>query len=236
MPGIVLGLIPARGGSKGIPGKNLVALAGKPLLAYTVEAALAARRLDRVIVSTDDSAIAEAARTLGAEVPFLRPAELAADATPMLPVIEHALDWCAANGAPVRMVVLLQPTSPLRRARHIDDALALAENREAETVVSVVAVPHNFAPDSVMVEEDGRLKPYLDGPMVLRRQEKRRYLARNGPAILAVRGEVIRRGALYGEPTLGYEMDAVSSLDIDEPGDLWLAEQHIRRDHGATAQ
>lgn len=236
MQGIVLGLIPARGGSKAIPGKNLAPLAGRPLLAYTTEAALAATRLDRVIVSTDDAAIADAARDLGSEVPFVRPASLAGDTTPMLPVIEHAIDWCEKDGSPVGMVVLLQPTSPLRRAHHIDEAVGMAGTQNAETVVSVVEVPHNFSPDSVMVEDGRRLQPYLDEPMVLRRQEKRRYLARNGPAILAIRTSVIRRGVLYGDPTLGYEMDAEASLDIDEPEDLWLAEQYLQRRIDASPQ
>lgn len=232
MPDIVLGLIPARGGSKAIIGKNLTPLAGRPLLAYTTSAALQATRLDRIIVSTDDAAIAKEAIALGVEAPFLRPADLSGDTTPMLPVIQHAVDWCEKDGTPVGMVVLLQPTSPLRCAEHIDEALALADAENAETVVSVVSVPHNFSPDSVMVEQDGQLLPFLDGPMVLRRQEKSRYVARNGPAILAVRGSAIRRGTLYGNPTVGYEMTAATSIDIDEPEDLWLAQQYLTRKNG----
>src|SRR6185312_12148312 len=117
---MILGLVPARGGSKSIPRKNLAPLAGKPLLAWTADAALAARRLTRTVLSTDDVEIAELGRTLGLDVPFLRPAELAADATPMLPVMRHAADWFAARGGTVEAVVLLQPTSPLRTAAHID--------------------------------------------------------------------------------------------------------------------
>jgi CMP-N-acetylneuraminic acid synthetase len=235
MPDIVLGLIPARGGSKAIIGKNLIPLAGQPLLAYTISAALQASRLDRIIVSTDDTTIAKAAIAMGVEAPFLRPAELSGDTTPMLPVIQHAIDWCEKDGTPVGVVVLLQPTSPLRRAQHIDEALALADIENAETVVSVVSVPHNFSPDSVMVEQDGRLLPYQDGPMALRRQEKSRYLARNGPAILAVRVSTLRGGTLYGDPTVGYEMSAATSIDIDEPEDLWLAEQYLTRKNGNTS-
>lgn len=232
--GAIVGLVPARGGSKAIPGKNLVCLVGKPLLSYTAEAALGARTLDRVIVSTDDEAIAAAARDMGLDAPFLRPAELAGDDTPMLPVIAHALDWCEATDMEVAAIVLLQPTSPLREARHIDDAVALLRTEKAETVVSVVPVPHRYAPESVMTMTGGRLAPFVDGPMVLRRQDKQLLYARNGPAVLAIRTAVIRRGALYGEPTLGYEMDAASSLDIDEPDDLWLAEQYLRRRHAGA--
>jgi CMP-N,N'-diacetyllegionaminic acid synthase len=234
--GIVLGLIPARGGSKAIPGKNLVSLAGKPLLAYTAEAALAARSLDRVIVSTDDRSIAAAARDMGLEVPFDRPADLSSDETPMLPVIVHTLDWCEAEGMKVDVIVLLQPTSPLRQARHIDDVVARLRDSSAETVVSVVEVPHHFTPGSVMMMTNDRLMPFAEGPMILRRQDKEPIYARNGPAVLALRTSLIRRGALYGESTLGYEMDTESSLDIDVPEDLWLAEQYLRRRNDAATQ
>jgi CMP-N-acetylneuraminic acid synthetase len=232
---LVIGLIPARGGSKAIPGKNLTLLAGKTLLAFTAEAALAARTLDRVLLSTDDEMIAAAGRALGLEVPFLRPAALARDDTPMLPVIAHALDWCGSQNVPAGIVVLLQPTSPLRRSCHIDEAVRLLRDGGAATVVSVMAVPHRFTPGSLMtMTADRALKPLLDGPLVLQRQDKPRVFARNGPAILVVRREVIRGGALYGEPTLGYEMDAESSLDIDEPDDLWLAQQYLARHAAAT--
>jgi CMP-N,N'-diacetyllegionaminic acid synthase len=228
--GPIIGLIPARGGSKSIPRKNLAVVAGRPLLAYTARAALGAARLDRVILSTDDAEIAEAGRALGLEVPFLRPAALAGDETAMLPVMRHALDFLAESGSTATALVLLQPTSPLRSAGHIDEAVELLLDSGAETVVSIVEVPHNFGPTSVMTRHaDGSLTPFLPGPPILRRQDKPRVFARNGPAILAVRGAVLRRGALYGEPTLGYCMSAADSLDIDEPDDLWLAEQHIRR-------
>jgi CMP-N,N'-diacetyllegionaminic acid synthase len=226
----VVGLIPARGGSKSIPRKNLAMLAGRPLLAYTAAAALAARSLARTILSTDDDEIAETGRTLGLEVPFLRPPHLAGDAVEMLPVMHHVLDWLAEQGMARATLVLLQPSSPLRQARHIDEAVGMLNDSGAETVVSVVEVPHQFSPASVMVRHpDGSLTPFLPGPPILRRQDKPRVFARNGPAILAVRSTVLSRGALYGEPTLGYCMSAADSLDIDEPDDLRLAEHYIRR-------
>jgi CMP-N,N'-diacetyllegionaminic acid synthase len=233
---MILGLIPARGGSKSIPRKNLATLAGKPLLAWTAEAALGARRLGRIVLSTDDEEIADAGRRLGLDVPFLRPAELAQDDTPMLPVMRHAADWCAARGDALDAVVLLQPTSPLRRALHIDEAVALLlADGAADSVVSIVPVPHQFSPVSVMRLEGGRLSPFLPGPPILRRQDKPLVYARNGPAVLGVRIEALRRGVLYGPTTLGYVMDARSSLDIDDPDDLWLAEQILRKDgHGAA--
>ena len=221
----VLGLIPARGGSKAIPRKNIVDLAGKPLLAYTCQAALGCHSLTRVVLNTDDEEIAAVGRRYGAEVPFLRPENLAADETPILPVIQHTLAWLEKQaGFKTDIVVLLQPTSPLRQAIHIDEAVASMLQSGADTVVSVVAVPHNFNPVSVMrQEENGWLVPFASGEMILRRQEKPRVFARNGPAILAVRRGVLDTGKLYGERVLPYMMDWAASIDIDEPQDLEVA-------------
>ena len=119
MPGKVLGIIPARGGSKGIPGKNMRLLGGKPLLAYSIEAARASGVIDRLILSTDSEEIAALGREFGAEIPFMRPAELAADDTPMQAVLEHALAGLDEQGWRAEIVVLLQPTAPLRRPEHI---------------------------------------------------------------------------------------------------------------------
>jgi CMP-N-acetylneuraminic acid synthetase len=234
--GPVIGLIPARGGSKSIPRKNLAMLAGRPLLAHTAAAALAAKRLDRILLSTDDGEIAAAGRGLGIEVPFLRPPELAGDTADMLPVMRHALDFLDAHGVAAAAIVLLQPTSPLRTAANIDAAIELFVAERAETVVSIVEVPHQFNPVSVMTLDGGALRPFLPGPAILRRQDKPRVVARNGPAILIVGRETLRRGVLYGEKTLGYLMSAAESLDIDAPDDLWLAEQYLvrRADHKSS--
>jgi CMP-N-acetylneuraminic acid synthetase len=220
----VLGLIPARGGSKGIPGKNLALLCGRPLLAYTADAVKQSRKLTRTIVSTDDERIAECARSLGLEVPFMRPAPLAADDAPMLPVVQHALEAMKERGFDADMVVLLQPTSPLRRAEHIDAAIDWLERTAADSMVSVVEVPHQFNPVSVMRLEDGLLRPFLDGPTPTRRQDKPRVFARNGPAVLAVRAAVVRGGSLYGERSWPLGMSAEDSIDIDTPRDLQLVE------------
>jgi CMP-N-acetylneuraminic acid synthetase len=216
----VLGIIPARGGSKGIAHKNLAIVAGRPLLAYTADAARASRRLSRVIVSTDDPAIADAARALDLEVPFLRPSELARDATPMLPVVQHAIDAMSADGFAADAVVLLQPTSPLRRAEHIDRAVELLEASGSDSVVAVTEVPHQFNPVSVMRLDGERLVPFLDGPQVYRRQDKPLVFARNGPAVLATRVDVVRRGSLYGDDSRPLVMTPDESLDIDSQSDL----------------
>jgi CMP-N-acetylneuraminic acid synthetase len=220
----VLGVIPARGGSKGIPSKNLALLGGRPLLAYTADAAKASRTLTRTIVSTDDSAIADCARALGLEVPFLRPAALATDDVPMLPVLQHAIGAMRESGCEADIVVLLQPTTPCRRVEHIDAAVNCLQRTHADSVVSVVEVPHQFNPTSVMRLDEGRLRPFVEGDAVTRRQDKPRLFARNGPAVLAVHARVIEAGSLYGEQTLPLMMTPDESIDVDTPWDLQIAE------------
>jgi CMP-N,N'-diacetyllegionaminic acid synthase len=220
----VLGVVPARGGSKGIPRKNVVTVGGRPLLAYTADAALASQRLTRVVISTDDPAITETARGLGLEAPFLRPAELASDEAPMLAVLQHAVKEMTTGGFRPDAVVLLQPTSPLRRAEHIDRAIELLESTGADSVVSVVEVPHQFSPSSVMTLDGDRLRPFSDGPPPTRRQDKPKTYARNGPAVLAVRTSVLERGSLYGDDCRPFVMSDAESLDIDSADDLRVFE------------
>lgn len=215
----VVGLIPARRGSKGIRRKNLAPLAGKPLIVWTVEAARASETLTSVVVSTDCEEIAAAAQ--GAQI-LRRPAELAKDDTPMRAVIDHAF---GELGQP-EVLVLLQPTSPLRSSRHIDEAVALLLGSEADSIVSVVEVPHRFAPESLMSLEDGRLAPL--GPAPTRRQDKRPVYARNGPAVLALRPDRLGDD-LYGGDCRPYVMRPEDSVDIDEPFDLELAEHLLAR-------
>ena len=234
---IFVGVIPARGSSKGIPQKNLAPCDGKPLLAYTAEAALKSPCLSRVILSTDSKEIAEVGSKLGLEVPFLRPATLAQDDTPMLAVLQHLLNWLGKNHGTPDALVLLQPTSPLRQARHITEAAGLFQGHNAATVVSVTPVPHQFTPVSLMEMRDGRLTPWLkDQPQVLQRQNKPLLYARNGPAVLIIRTDVIASGQLYGEPTLGYVMPASDSVDVDGPEELKFAQMLLRarREGGAA--
>jgi CMP-N-acetylneuraminic acid synthetase len=221
----VLGLIPARGGSKGIPRKNLVPLGGRPLIAYTCEAALGSRRLTRTIVSTDDADIAGAAERCGVAAPFLRPAHLAADDTPMLDVLQDALATLARDERYIPdAIVLLQPTSPFRGARHIDAAVDLLEATGADSVVSVVEVPHQFTPASLLSMDGDRVRPWSGSAGPLRRQDKPRLFARNGPAVVAVLRRVIEQGRLYGEDTRALVMRRDESIDIDDTFDLQVAE------------
>lgn len=216
---MVVGLIPARGGSKGIPRKNVALLSGRPLIAWTLEAARGSSRLDRIAVSTDDAEIAAIARVARAEV-VDRPAELAADDTPMRDVILHALD---ALGEP-EVLVLLQPTSPLRRAEHVDAAVALLEETGADAVVSVVEVPHAFAPASLMELDGDRLRP-LDPTPYPTRADKPRVYARNGPAVLVLRTAGLReRSGLFAGDCRAYPMEPRDSLDVDDAFDLEVAE------------
>ena len=222
----ILGVIPARGGSKGIRRKNLAPLGGRPLLAHTCDAARGSRTLTRVMVSTDDDEVAAEAMKLGIEVPFLRPAALAGDDTPMLDVLVDLLSTLAGRqsyrpGA----VVLLQPTSPFRRAEHIDAAVDAFLGSGADSVVSVVAVPHQFTPSSLMRLDGDRLVPAQDGPAAVRRQDKPQLFARNGPAVVVIRTSVLlEQRALYGADTRALVMSREDSLDIDDAFDLELAE------------
>lgn len=229
----VLGLIPARGGSKGIPRKNIALVAGRPLLAYTCDAALGSASLGRVVLSTDDEEIAAVGRQCGVEVPFLRPAQLASDDAPASGVVNQALHWLADNEHyRPDAVVLLQPTSPLRLACHVDEAVAELEGSTADSVVSVVEVPHAYNPVSVMRLKGDRLVPFLaaQGAVITRRQDKPRLYARNGPAVLVSRSGIVARGSLYGETIRPYRMGWPESLDIDTPEDLELAEYYLRHD------
>ncbi|MCL0102267.1 acylneuraminate cytidylyltransferase family protein [Dehalococcoidia bacterium] len=221
----ILGLIPARGGSKGIPGKNLAPLCGRPLLSYTCDAAVQSKHITRTIISTDSLEIAKVAQEHNVERPFLRPPELSGDDAPMLSVITHALSILEENeGYTPDAVALLQPTSPLRRAEHIDSAISLLIETGADSTVTVIQVPHHFNPASLMVMQGNRIVPYHDGELILQRQKKPKVLARNGPAVLVTRrSTLLENDSLYGNDCRPVLMEEQDSLDIDTPFDLELA-------------
>jgi CMP-N,N'-diacetyllegionaminic acid synthase len=223
----VLAIIPARGGSKGIPRKNIALLKGKPLISYTVRAAIDAERVDRVVVSTDDEEIRSVAAQWGAEVPFLRPAELATDDASSVDVVQHCLDTLKNDFRYVPdVIVLLQPTSPLRNERHIDEAIELfTADPDCDACVSVMEVPHNFSPFSVMVKNGKYARPYLEWDQSRNsRQMKPTFLARNGAAIYITSESFFRmHRKLYGQHTVPYYMDRITSIDIDESLDLKIA-------------
>jgi CMP-N,N'-diacetyllegionaminic acid synthase len=227
----VLGVITARGGSKGIPGKNLKLLAGKPLIAYTLETAADSDVFDRLIVSTDDRAIADVARAYGCEVPFLRPPELAEDDTPHLPVMQHAVAWLRDQEAyKPDAVMILQPTSPLRRPEDIRDAVALLRQSGADSVLTVSEVSAHMHPmRTLRVAEDGAATLFVTGEPVRRRINRRQDLpaawVMNG-AIYAFRTAVLfaDEPSLYGDRTVALKMPAPYGISIDEPDDWDAAE------------
>ena len=225
----VLAVIPARGGSKGVPRKNLKPLAGKPLVAYTIETAQAVAALDAIVLSTDDEDIAQVGRELGLDVPRLRPAELATDHTPMLDVLQHEVAEAERAGTAVDVVVLLQPTSPLRRAHHIEACLALLSDVAADAVVTVRPVPDEHNPAWVYRRDaEGRIRLWDGSPAPIpRRQDLAPAFHRDG-LVYAVRRDVLmERGSLYGEVTLGHVVDDVPLVNIDTPADWALAEACI---------
>ena len=223
----VLALISARGGSKGISRKNIKPLAGKPLIAWTIEAARQAHGIDRLIVSTEDEEIAEVARQYGAEVPFMRPASLAADDTPGIAPVLHAMaqlpgfDW----------ILVLQPTSPLRSPADIEGILERCRSSGASSAVSVCEVSkHPYW----MYECDaaGQLQPLIAGhPKITRRQELPSAYALNGALYLARTDWLIERKAFVGPDTLGFIMPDDRSADLDTLQDWHWVEYLIERHH-----
>lgn len=221
----ILGLIPARGGSKGIPRKNVTPLAGRPLIAHTFASARQSAMLTRVVLTSDDPEALDLARQWRIDAPFVRPPELSGDNVPMVPVVRHALAALeAADGYRPRYLVILQPTSPLRTARHIDEALAKLVACGADSLVSVTPTAHNSIPETIMRLEGDHLFPFIpmDEAKHLR-QARPTYYSRNG-AIYACRAAcVLQDGSLYGSRIAAYVMPPEASLDIDTPYDLHLA-------------
>lgn len=214
----VTAIIPARGGSKRLPKKNLALLCGKPLLQYTIDAGLQSQSVRRVIVSTDDPEIARLSTDLGAHSVLIRPAELATDTATTSEVLVHIARELATSSSPPEVLVLLQPTSPMRRAAHVDEAVDLLFRLSADTVTAVRLVSDH--PYFMWRREGECIHPLFS----LEHQEPGRvvlpeYFIENG-SILVVRRLSLLRHGLYGPRTVPYVMDAVSSVDIDEATDL----------------
>lgn len=225
----VLALIPARSGSKGVADKNTRPLAGRTLLEYAATAAAASGVIDRIVLSTDSDRIAAEGRRVGAEVPFIRPVDLARDDTPMFPVIEHALDALEKEGWYAEIVVLLQPTSPLRRPEHIRDAVRELRDSGADSVVTVVEVPRHLSPDYVMRVEGGRLKPFLpEGENVTRRQDARSAFARDGSVYAFWTRTVRKTHNIYGHDCRPLVLSAEDVITIDTSSDWTEAERRLR--------
>jgi len=233
----LLAVIPARGGSKGLPGKNILECAGRPLIEWSIAAAKAVDLLDDVLVTTDSPEIVAASKRAGASVPFLRPGELATDDAGLLQVIQHAWEQHRTpEGLPFDYVVVLQPTSPLRTAVHIETAIKhYFDNRKSETdtLASVYEVNAKFG----WLMQNTEAGDYIRFCMDVRKQNPQRqglkqYFLPNG-AIFIARGAAIGEG-LYRDNTIPFVMHVRDSVDIDTSADLNAAEQLLRNRTGPT--
>jgi CMP-N,N'-diacetyllegionaminic acid synthase len=225
----VLAVIPARSGSKGIPNKNLRELAGKPLLAYTAEAARTAGVFDRIVLTTDSEEIAELGRSVGLETPFVRPKELAKDDTPMLPVLQHAVSVLENEGWKPQIVVLLQPSSPLRKPNHIKDALEMLEREDCDSVVSVIEIPHVFSPQKALRLEDGFIRFWSEeAGSITRRQQLETAYAREGTVYAVKRDVLMEKNSIYGDRCLPLVLPAEESLNLDTLDDWDRAEKKLK--------
>lgn len=224
-----IAIIPARGGSKRLPGKNIKALGGKPLIIWTIEAALFCDLFDSVLVSTDCHKIAKIARSAGASVPFIRPTDLSGDTATTNDVVSHAVSFIEDSLAKsVTTVTLLQPTSPLRTSADIKAAHALLKKHDAEAIVSVCELEHpiqfcsQFAPD-------GSMNDFIDTNHLARTQDLAPYYRLNGAIYIFKKNYVGKLHELYGERTFPYVMTNQSSVDIDTQEDFSLAEYYLEK-------
>ena len=222
---LVFGVIPARAGSKGLPGKNLKPLGGVPLIAWTIRAAAESCELARTWVSTEDVEIARVAREHGAEVPFLRPDDLAGDDSSILAVLQHAVrEFETQTGSAPDVVVLLQPTTPFRTGGHIDEAVA-AVVRDGADSAQTVALDERHPHVRFTLDADGRLRSLFTSPeQASHRQGGVPVYRPNGGVYAARTALVMEQGTLYGRDHRGVVMDFCSSVDIDSPWDMRLAE------------
>ena len=233
----VLGIIPARGGSKGVPRKNIRLLCGKPLIQYTAEAALASRHLSRVILSTEDEEIAQVARRCGLEVPFLRPTELARDETPTLPVVQHAVRWIEDEGERYDLICVLQPTNPLRRAEDIDGCIQLLEASGADAAMTVLPVPVEFNPHWVYLPDEAGLLRLSTGEAdpLPRRQALPAAFHREGSVYVTRRNVLMEQNSLYGSRLQGHLMSANQCINIDTEKDWQRAEKILNNLYISTS-
>lgn len=224
----VLGIIPARGGSKGIPGKNIKLLAGKPLIAHSIASAKEARLLTKVIVSTDSRDIAVVAKEFGAEVPFVRPAEFATDKAVSIDVVKHALEFFADQGETFDIVILLQPTCPMRRGEDIDRAVKMIEETGCDSVVSLVDVGANHPARMYHLHGD---KPVgiIEAKEAMRpRQELAPVYIRSGDIYAAKVSAVLEQNSLMPGDGRGLIIPMDETVNIDGPMDLEIAEIRLR--------
>lgn len=219
-----LAIIPARGGSKGVPKKNIRNFNGLPLIAYTIQAAGNINRIDRLIVSTDSDEIAEVAVRYGAEVPFLRPENLASDTSNTIDVILHAIEFFEEKGTIFDDILLLQPTSPFRDSSDIDNALDIYYSRNCESVISVCEA--SVHPNLLrLVDEQGIMRDFINlEDRHMRRQDMTKVYQLNGAIYITSVDNIKQTKSFYCNKTVPYIMSAEKSLDIDTELDFRIAE------------
>lgn len=226
----ILALIPARGGSKRLPGKNTKDLCGKPLIAWTIEAALNSKYLSKVVVSTDYEDIAKISKEYGAEVPFIRPAEFSSDSSTSLDVILHCLEYFKLKSESFTHVLLLQPTSPLRTTEDVDSSIDLLLNKCAKAIYSVCETEHSPLWSNILPEDnsfDDFLRPEVNGK---RSQDLPKYYRLNGSIYLVEVEELLKIDSLHSvSPSFAYVMDRKASIDIDEDLDFKIAESILAK-------
>jgi CMP-N,N'-diacetyllegionaminic acid synthase len=226
----ILAIIPARGGSKGIPGKNIKELNGKPLIGYAIEEVGKSKYIDKLIVSTEDKEIAQVSKRFGAEIPFLRPMELAADDTPGIQPILHAVKWFHEKGSCFDFVICLQCTSPFRKTKQIDEAIEKLVKEGADSIVSVCE--SEISPYWMKKVENGILKDFLGNiPFYARRQDTPMVYRLNGAIYLAKTEVLNKHKNWYTENTIPFIMDKLSSIDIDDILDFKFAELLMRENN-----
>lgn len=225
----ILGLITARGGSKGVPGKNIKPLGGKPLLQYSIDAARSCPGIQRLVLSTDDPAIAECGKALGAEVPFMRPEALALDNTPTLPVVQHVLQELAKTGAHFDAVCLLQPTSPFRRESLLNDCITRFIESQADTLITVRKVPAEYNPHWTFEEkQDGLLRISTGEENIIpRRQELPVAWHRDGQVYITLSSVIQNENTLLGKKMVGFDNSLSAPINIDTMEDWYKAEAYI---------
>jgi N-acylneuraminate cytidylyltransferase len=221
----ILAIVPARGGSKGIARKNLCKVGGKPLIAWAIEAGHASRYIDRLILSSEDAEIIRVAEQWGCEVPFVRPAELAQDDTPGVEPVLHAIEQVPGY----ELIVLLQPTSPLRTTTDIDGCIELCIAEGAKSCVSLCEVEQHPA-WMYKLDEQARMNPLLSGePDYARRQDLPPVYILNGAVYVAEREWLRRHRTFVAANTLGYVMPRERSLDIDQELDIKVCDEVLRK-------
>lgn len=225
----ILGFIPARGGSKGVPGKNIKVLGSKPLIQYTIEAAQQSKLLSKIIVSTDSDAIADCVKTLGSPVPFIRPALLALDNTPTLPVIQHAINFYLEQGESYDAVCLLQVTNPFRRSGFIDQAIERFIETKCDAMISVLPVPVELNPHWTFESDSNGFLKIATGEkqIISRRQDLPPAYFRDGSLYITKTKVLMEQNSLYGH-TLGYILnDPTWHVNIDNLEDWKEAERMV---------